>query len=162
MGLSTALEPPAALLDAVDARCRELSRAAVGRVFELPGEAVEAAVRRESQDRARYDTILSFVRLHSVADLPGLVAVLETILAEDGWIHMVEPCLGSAGGGPPSSLPARRFARRAHKPGEEDRDVVSALRSGGFMITDLYRCEATSAPAAWRHYVQLRARRKIR
>ena len=149
--------PPPALLEAVEETCRELAAAASGRVFEVPGAGAESALRQEAADGARYDTVLSFMRTPQVADIEGFVAALERLLADDGWICMVEPA--ATGVGPIrrglASLPGRRSSRRA-----EGADVVAALRSGGLFVTDLWRRKAPAAPATWRHYVVLRARRE--
>ena len=147
--------PPSTLLDAVDERCRALAATASGRVFRVPADDVEAALRSECNRGARYDTILSFMRTPQVADLEGFVADLEGILADDGWILMVEPA-GTGGGG---RLPAGlRRQSPAHRRG--GRDVVSALRSRGLFVTDIHRREAPSVPPAWRRYAELRARRQ--
>ena len=118
---------------------------------------MQAALVNESEKGARYDTILSFMRSHQMDDLGGFVAALDGVLADDGWIYMVEPSAAGAAGFIETRLP-RRLRRRCSTGPRAGRDVVSALRSGGFMVTDLHRCEAPSAPAPWRHYVQLRAR----
>ena len=141
---------PPALLDALGGRWRALAASAAGRVFELPAGGVEEAVRAECSRRARYDTILSFMRTPEVSDLDNFVADLELLLADDGWILMIEP--SSSGNG----------QRRRRRPGPDQarRDVVSALRAGGFTVADLHRRELVSAPARWRLYVEIRARRE--
>lgn len=151
--------PPAALLEAVDERCRALAAAASGRVFVVPAEDVEAALRSEHSSRASYDTILSFMRTPQVTDVDGFVAALEAILADDGWILMVEP----AGSGRSLSrwLPVRLCRESPdHRPG--GRDVATVLRSRGLFVTDIHRRDAPSAPRSWRRYVELRARRQSR
>ena len=149
--------PPPALLEAAEEACRELAAAASGRVFEVPDDGIELALQRQAADGARYDTILSFMRTPRVADIEAFVAALEQILAEDGWICMVEPT--ATGAGPIrrrlATLPGRLSPRRG-----AETDVVAALRSGGLFVTDIWRREAPSAPAAWRRYVVLRARRQ--
>ncbi|MCY3641968.1 MAG: hypothetical protein F4Z00_04170 [Acidimicrobiaceae bacterium] len=141
---------PPALLDALGGRWRALAASAAGRVLELPAGGVEEAVRAECSRRARYDTILSFMRTPEVADLDNFVSDLELLLADDGWILMIEPS-GSGNG-----------QRRRRRPGPDQarRDVVSALRAGGFTVADLHRRELVSAPARWRLYVEIRARRE--
>ena len=151
--------PPPTLLDAVDERCRALAATASGRVFRVPADDVEAALRSECNRGARYDTILSFMRTPQVADLEGFVADLEGILADDGWILVVEPA--GTGGRPVRRLPAR-LRRRSPDHRRGGRDVVSALRSRGLFVTDIHRREAPSVPPAWRRYVELRARRQSR
>ena len=151
--------PPPTLLDAVDERCRALAATASGRVFRVPGADVEAALRSECNTGARYDTILSFMRTPQVADLEGFVAALEAILADDGWILMVEPA--GTGGSFRGRLPAR-LRRRSLDHGSGGRDVVSALRSRGLFVTDLYRREEPTVTSTWRRYVELRARRQSR
>ena len=148
--------PPATLLDAVEERCRALAATAVGRVFRVPAD-VDAALRSERNRGARYDTILSFMRTPQVADLEGFVADLEAILADDGWILMVEPA--GSGGRPVRRLPAR-LRRRSPDHGRGGRNVVAALRSSGLFVTDIHRREVPSVPSAWRRYVELRARRQ--
>lgn len=149
--------PPAALRKAVGEACRELTAAASGRVFEVPEAGVESALESEWESGARYDTILSFLCTPGVVDIQGFVAALERILAEEGWIFMVEPVATRSGA---------LLSRSAARPGSGSRrrragtDVVAALRSGGLVVTDLYRREAQSAPAAWRRYVMLKARRE--
>ena len=148
--------PPPALLEAAEEACRELAAAASGQVFKVPDDGIELALQRQAADGARYDTILSFMRTPRVADIEAFVAALEQILAEDGWICMVEPT--ATGTGPIrrrlSALPGQRSRLSA------DTDVVAALRSGGLFVTDIWRRAALSAPPAWRHYVVLRARRQ--
>ena len=148
--------PPPALLEAVAEACRELAAAASGRVFEVSDDGIELALQQEAASGARYDTILSFMRTPQVTDVEGFVAALEQILAEDGWICMVEPA--ATGTGPTRRRLSARLGQRS-RPGA-DTDVVAALRSGGLFVTDIWRREAPSAPAAWRHYVVLRARRQ--
>ena len=151
--------PPPTLLDAVDELCRALAASASGRVFRVPGADVEAALRSECGSRARYDTILSFMRTPQVADLEGFVAALEAILADEGWILMVEPA--GTGASFRGRLPAR-LRRRWPDRRRGGRDVVSALRSSGLFVTDIYRRDAPSVPSTWRRYVELRARRQSR
>ena len=149
--------PPPALLEAVAEACRELAAAASGRVFEVPDNGIEPALQQAAAGGARYDTILSFMRTPQVADIEGFVAALEQILAEDGWICMVEPAATTAG--PTRRRLAALLGRRSPRRGA-DTDVVAALRSGGLFVTDIWRRAALSAPPAWRHYVVLRARRQ--
>ena len=152
-----ALAPPA-LLDALGERWQRLSASAAGRVFELPSEGVEAALGSECSRGARYDTVVSFMRTPDVSDLDSFVAALDQILADDGWILMMEPS-GSGSGHTRGWLPSRLGHRRPIRAGGR-RDVVSALRAGGFTVTDLHRRELVSAPARWRRYVEIRARRE--
>ena len=171
--------PPAALLEAVDESCRALTAAASGRVFAVPEHAVESALKSEQASGARYDTILSFMRTARLADVEGFVAALEGILAEGGWILMVEPSTTGAGAMRTRLGSSLEAVRRVLPPGfsrlrgwlaarlgrrsprrRAGTDVVAALRSGGLVVTDLYRRRAPSAPAAWRSYVVLKARRE--
>ena len=149
--------PPAALLDEVDEHCRALAATAVGRVYTVPAEVAETALETEARTVARYDTILSFMCTPHVASVEDYVAAVERILAHEGWIGMVEPAglyrrafprWLTVRSGRPSSLPRAR-----------DRDAVSAVRSRGLFVTDVYRREAPSVPPEWRQYVVLRARR---
>lgn len=149
--------PPAALLDKVDEHCRELAATAVGRVYTVPAEVAETALETEARTGARYDTILSFMCTPHVASLEGYVAAIEQILADEGWILMVEPA-GLYRRALPRWLTVRS-GRSSPLPRARDRDVVSALRSRGLFVTDVYRREATSVPPEWRQYVMLRARR---
>ena len=151
---------PAALLEAVEERCRAQAATASGRVFEVPEHRIDDAVRAELAEGARYDTILSFVRTPGVADLAGFVADLEGLLDVGGWILMVEPVGNTHFASRLQRLVPSRFRKGATGIADGDRDVVSALRAGGFMVTDLHRCEALSAPARWRRFVELRARRE--
>ena len=137
---------------------RSLAASAVGRVLELPSDGVEAAVRSECSRGARYDTILSFMRTPQVSDLDGFVAALGEILADEGRILMVEPS-GSVNGRLRGWLPSRIGHPRSHRDRAE-RDVLSALRAGGFAVTDLHRRELASVPSQWRRYVEIRARRE--
>ena len=156
-GQNGALVPPA-LLDALGGRWRALAASAAGRVLELPADGVEEAVSSECSRGARYDTILSFMLTPQVADLHDFVAALELILADGGWILMMEPS-GSGNGGRPRRAP---FGLGRRRPGldQTERDVVSALRAGGFTVADLHRRELVSVPARWRRYVEIRARRE--
>ncbi|MCY4422765.1 MAG: hypothetical protein OXC06_06820 [Acidimicrobiaceae bacterium] len=148
---------PPAVVDALGERWQRLADSAAGRVFELPADAV-SAVRSECARGARYDTILSFMRTPQVADLDSFVAALEQILADGGWILMVEPSeLGA--GRLRSLLPSRLGHRQSARDGG-GRDVVSALRAGGFTVTDLHRGEPALIPARWRRYMEIRARRE--
>ena len=179
--------PPTSLLDALSERWQPLAASAVGRVLELPADGVEAAVRSECSRGARYDTILSFMRTPQVSDLDGFVAALGEILADEGRILMMEPSgsgngrLGRLRGWLPSGsrngrlrgwlpsgfgngrlrgwLPSRIGHPRPHRDRAE-RDVLSALRAGGFTVTDLHRRELASVPSQWRRYVEIRARRE--
>lgn len=149
--------PPAALLAAVDEHCRALAATAVGRVFSVPAEGAESALESESRGGARYDTVLSFMCTPLVASLEDYVAALERILADEGWILMVEPA-GLYRGGLPRWLTARS-RRSSPSLRTRGRDVVSAVRSRGLFVTDIHRREATSVSPGWRQYVVLRARR---
>ena len=126
---------PKALLEAVGEVRRELTAAASGRVLVVPEAGAESALESEQASGARYDTILSFLCTPGVADLEGFAAALEQVLADEGWIFMVEPAAAGT-------------------------DVVSVVRSRGLFVTDLYRREAPSVPAGWRRYVVLKARRE--
>ena len=149
--------PPGALLEAVDERCRALAATAAGRVFRVPGEGAEAALVAEGRTGARYEPILSFMVTPQVPSIPDYVAAMEQILASGGWICMVEPA--GLDRGPARGWLAARFRHQSPQRRDKGRDVVSAVRSGGFMVTDIHRREAPSVPAAWRQYVVLRARR---
>ena len=149
---------PPELLDALSERWHLLAASASGRVFELPADSVERAVLSECSRGARYDTILSFMRTPRVFDLDSFVSALERILADDGWILMIEPSTSGPGrlrGRLPSWLGHHRPSRDRH-----ERDVVSAVRSAGLVVTDLHRREVPSVEPAWRQYVVLRARRE--
>lgn len=148
---------PATLLEEVGEARRELTAAASGRVFVVPEAGAEPVLESERARGARYDTILSFLCTPGVADIEGFVAAVERILAEEGWIFMVEPAPSRTGA--IRSRLAARLGRRPPRRGAGT-DVVTVLRSGGLVVTDLYRREALSAPAAWRHYVVLKARRE--
>jgi len=149
--------PPAALLDEVDERCRALAATAAGRVFTVPAGDAEAALRSETGRGARYDTVLSFMCTAQVASLEDYVAAIEQVLADEGWILMVEPA-GFYRRALPGWLTAR-VRRPSPLPRTRDREVVSAVRSRGLFITDIHRREAKSVPPEWRQYVVLRARR---
>lgn len=149
--------PPPALLQAVSETCRRLADAASGRVFEVPGEGVESVLEAERASGERYDTILSFMRIPAVASLEDYIAAIERILAEEGWICMVEPAPTRSGS--ISSRVASRL-RRGSSRRRADTNVVAAVRSHGLVVTDLYRREAPSVEPAWRQYVVLRARRE--
>lgn len=204
-GVHGASALPAALLEAADQRFLTLAATASGSVFEVPEQRSEDAVRAGLVQGARYDTILSFMRTPWIVDLGGFVVALEGLLADDGWILMVEP----AGTMPASRrlTPSRlrgRLDRRGLDVGDQrlqrltpsrlrvwpdrrglgvgnqrlqrlipsrfrsdtpagvrlDRDVVSTLRCGGFMVTDLHRCEVPSTSRPWRRFVELQARRE--
>ena len=151
------LAAPQALLDEVDERCRALAAMAVGRVFSVPAGDAEAALRSENRNGARYDTVLSFMCTPQVTSLEDYVAAIEQILADEGWILMVEPA-ALYRGALPRWLTARS-RRSSPLPSAGGRDVVSTVRSRGLFVTDLHRREATSVPPEWRQYVMLRARR---
>ena len=150
--------PPAALLDEVDERCRALAATAVGRVYTVPDGSAQAALETEARGGARYDTILSFMCIPQVTSLEDYVAAIVQVLADEGWIGMVEPA------GPyrrtlPGWLTARS-RRPSRLPRTRGRDVVSAVRSSGLFVTDVHRREVKSVPPDWRQYVVLRARRQ--
>ena len=154
------LTAPPALLDEAGERFRELAATAVGRVFTVPAEgaeAAEAALRAESRSGARYDTVLSFMCTSGVTSIEEYVAAIDQVLADEGWILMVEPA-GLYRRTFPRSLTARS-RRPATLPRARGRDVVSALRSRGLVVTDVHRREAASVPPEWRQYMVLRARR---
>lgn len=149
--------PPAALLDEVDEHCRGLAAAAVGLVFTVPTEGAESALESEGRSGARYDAVLSFMCTPRVASLEDYIAAIEQVLADEGWISMVEPALLDRG-------PLREWltARRRHpsrRRSAKRQDVVSAVRAQGLMVTDVHRREARSVSREWRQYVVLRARR---
>ena len=150
--------PPAALLDEVDEHCRALAATAAGRVFSVPAEDAEAALRSESRSGARYDTVLSFMCTPQVTSLEDYVVAIEQVLAGEGWILMVEPA------GPGCEALPRWLTTRPRRPsplpGTRGRDVASAVRSRGLFITDIHRREVRSVPPEWRQYVVLRARRQ--
>ena len=148
---------PSALLDALGERWRMLAASAVGRVFELPSGGVEAAVRSECSRGARYDTILSLMRTPEVSDLDSLVAALDEILADEGWILMVEP--SGSGSGHTRGWLRSRLGHLRPNGDHAGTDIVSALRAGGFTVTDLHRRELVTALAR-RRYVEIRARRE--
>ena len=150
--------PPAALLDEVDERCRALAATAVGRVYTVPAGDAEAALRSESRRGARYDTVLSFMCTPHVVSLEDYIAAIERILADEGWIGMVEPA-GLYRRAFPGWLTARS-RRPSPLPRTRGRDVASAVRSRGLFVTDIHRREARSVPLEWRQYVVLRARRQ--
>lgn len=152
------LAPPPALLEALRERCRVMASSASGRVLQLPESGVEAVLLSECEGGPRYDTILSFVSTPRVADLDGFVAALGRILADGGWILMVEPSR-SGNGLSHSWLPSRlrHHSRKRYRPAA---DVLSALRAGGFTVTDLHRGKLQSVPVQWRRYVEIRARRE--
>ena len=127
------------LLDRVAAACDDLAVATSGRVMTVPSYGIESALAAAEARGERFDTIVSCMRTPAVAEVSGYVAALERILSPEGWIHMVEPAAG--------------------RPGDPSTDVVTALRSQGLVVTDLYRRREPSVPAAWRNYVVLRARR---
>ena len=148
--------PPAALLDEVDECCRALAATAVGRVFTVPAGDAEAALRSESRSGARYDTVLSFMCTPHVASLEDYVAALEQVLADRGWILMVEPA--GIDRGVLHRWLITRLRRQPPPPRAGGGDVVSAVRARGLFVTDIHRREARSVPPAWRQYVELRAR----
>lgn len=150
--------PPPALLDEVDERCRALAATAVGRVYAVPAEAAETALGTEACRGARYDTILSCMCTPYVASLGDYIAAIERILAEEGWILMVEPAW--LGRGRLREWLTARHRLPSSRRRAKGRDLVSAVRSGGLVVTDVHRREAPSVEPAWRQYVVLRARRE--
>ncbi len=151
------LTAPQALLDGVDERWRALAATAVGRVFSVPAGDAEAALRSESRRGARYDTVLSFMCTPGLTSIEDYVAAIERVLADEGWIGMVEPA-GLCRRAFPMSLTARS-RRLSPLRRTRGRDVVTAVRSRGLVVTDIHRREARSVPPEWRQYVVLRARR---
>ena len=149
---------PPALLDEVDERCRALAATAVGRVYTVPAEAAEAALEAEAGRGARYDTVLSFMCTPHVVSPEDYIAAIERVLADEGWIGMVEPA-GLYRRAFPGWLTARS-RRPSPLPRTRGRDVASAVRSRGLFVTDIHRREAKSVPPEWRQYVVLRARRQ--
>ena len=149
--------PPAALLDAVDEHCRALAATAAGRVFTVPVEDAEAALRSEVGRGVRYDTVLSCMCTPRLTSLEDYVAAVEQVLADGGWILMVEPDGIDRGTLPRWLISPSRW--RSPLLRTRGRDVVSAVRARGLVITDIQRREAKSVPPGWRPYVVLRARR---
>ena len=150
--------PPPALLDAVDEHCRTLAAASVGRVYTVPAEAAQTALEAEGRAGTRYDTILSLLCTPHVNSLEDYITAIEQVLADEGWIGMVEPAWLEPG-------PLRKLltARRRHpspRRKANGQDLVSAVRSHGLVLTDIHRREAPSVPSPWRQYVVLWARRE--
>ncbi|MCE2511207.1 MAG: hypothetical protein J4F50_01355 [Acidimicrobiia bacterium] len=150
--------PPPALLDEVDGRCRALAATAVGRVYSVPARGAAEALRSEARTGACYNTILSFMCTPHVASLEDYIAAIEQVLADEGWIGMVEPAWLERG-----ALREWLTARRRHplpRRSANGRDLATAVRSCGLVVTDIHRREARSVPPAWRQYVVLKARRE--
>ena len=150
--------PPPALLDEVDERCRALAATAVGRVYTVPDEDPETALEAEAGRGARYDTILSFMCTPHVDSLEDYIAAIERVLADEGWIGMVEPA--RLDHGRLREWLAARLRPRSPRRRDRGRDLVSAVRSCGLVVTDVHRREARPVPPPWRQYVVLRARRE--
>ena len=150
---------PSSVVEAVAGRCRAVGDIAAGRVLEVPlpgvpGECVEDALRQPLSAGESYDTIVSLVRTAAVAKVGVYVDLLDRLLAPGGWLLMVEPARVPAPR--PAMARLRPALRRRPRTGD---GIVAALWAGGFVVTDIHRFDARPAPAPWRRFVELRARR---
>lgn len=179
---------PAGLEDALRERCANLAALASGSVFEVPlpsrSSSITAALRSRAADGERYDTVVSVTRTPFVDDMDAYLSSLGRLLAPDGWLLMIEPSgeasrsafssrltdlrrlgLASAGTvlrrlrGGQDDEPALRSGRADEPAARLDHDPVASLWANGYAVTDIHRFEVPSAPAAWRPFVDLRARR---
>ncbi len=105
-----------------------------------------------------FDTVVSLIRTPLVADLPGWLALVDRVLAPDGHLLFLEPTRrpGSAGRLLAALSPLVRATSGLHL----DRDVPAAVRSVGFVVTDLERFEVPTVSAPLRPFVDGRARRR--
>ncbi len=169
---------PAGLADALRERCANLAALASGSVFEVPlpsrSRNITAALSSRADDGKCYDTVVSVTRSPFVDDMDTYLSSLDRLLAPDGRLLMIEPS-GAANRGAASGrlTGLRRLylasdgavfrhlrGGRAHEPAARlDHDPVASLWANGYAVTDIHRFEVPSAPAAWRPFVELRARR---
>jgi len=169
---------PAGLEDALRERCADLAALASDSVFEVPlpsrSSSITAALRTRAADGERYDTVVSVTRTPFVDDMDTYLSSLDRLLAPDGWLLMIEPS-GAASRGAASDLLTglsrlalasagtvlrRLRGGRVDEPAARlDHDPVASLWASGYAVTDIHRFEVPSAPAAWRPFVELRARR---
>jgi len=164
---------PVELAPALADRRRALARGVRGRVLDLgewddhhdafgpdwSGEVVRVADPSQLDGVAAFDTVLSMVRTPLVADLAAYLARLDELLAPDGRVGFVEPTVRTGRSGRLVAAGGRmaRAAGGLHL----DRDVPHALRTHGFVVTDLDRFTLSSVAAPLRPFVAGWARRPL-
>ncbi len=182
---------PFELTPALRARRRSLAAAATGRVLDLggwtdhldafgdvdvdllvtpghrTGEADPSRVRRLDAGvdalldlgSEPYDTVLSLIRMPLVADLASYLDAVRGLVADEGRLLILEPVpRGDTLGRVLSAWgPLIRATQGLHL----DRDVVTAVRDAGFVITDLHRFRVPSVSAPLRPFVEAHARVRL-
>lgn len=105
----------------------------------------------------RYDAIVSLIRLPLVADLDRFLTVVDTLLADDGRLHLVEPVRRAGRLGRALVVGGRigRAAGGLHL----DRDLPAEIRARGYVVTDLERFDVPTLSAPLRPFVDAVARR---
>jgi hypothetical protein len=103
-----------------------------------------------------YDTVVSLIRTPLVADLPGFLAAVAALLADDGWFLFLEPVKRTDTLG--RVLAAWGPVVKATSGLHLDRDIAADVRRCGFEITDLHRFRVPSVAAPLRPFVDGRAR----
>jgi hypothetical protein len=165
---------PPLLLAGLAPKRRRLIEQARGAVLEIGAwahdldayrdlDAVESATSVESLDLipagARYDTVVSALALPSYADLPHAIETIRSHLGAVGHLLYLEPVGVPGMIGMVASLTSPLVGATAGL--HLDRDVPSALRSCGLVITDNERFTMPTAVWSLRHWVDGRARVEI-
>ncbi|QGG96564.1 class I SAM-dependent methyltransferase [Actinomarinicola tropica] len=131
-----------------------------GRIFRgtLDGAVLVVAGADGGADDGAYDHVVSIARLASVDDPAAEIDRLVALLAEDGWLTVVEPSLGVGA----TAMAQRRAATVAHERTGWwiDRDVPADLRARGLVVTDLERFPMPVSSPVLRPWVVARARRR--
>ena len=103
-----------------------------------------------------FDTIVSLIRTPLVADLDRFVNTLLDVLADGGYLHLLEPVCRTGRTG--------RLLTFGGRIGQAagglylDRDLPADLRRLGLTVTDIVRFEVPSLSAPFRPFIEARAR----
>lgn len=116
-------------------RTRLVARAAVA---PIPVTVVPSGVPGLDYPDGSFDTIVCVLVLCTVPDLPGSLAELRRLLAPGGTVLFLEHVLGRGPVGRVQHALTPAWARVAGGC-QLDRDTITAMRSAGFVITDLER-----------------------
>lgn len=125
---------------------------------DLDGAVLVVDAASTAVDGGSYDHVVSIARLASVDDPGDEIDRLVGLLADDGWLTVVEPSLGVGA----TALAQRRAATVAHERTGwwVDRDVPADLRARGLVVTDLERFSMPVPSVVLRPWVAGRARRR--
>ena len=125
----TMLEPDSAMRDRLLEKVPSAS---------VPVEVHEAGIEDESLPTDGFDTVVSTLTLCTVPDLDAALAAIKRVLAPGGQLLFIEHVRGTG---------LQALAQRATAPVwtrvaagcHPDRDILAAMRTNGFAVTDLDR-----------------------